>query len=149
MVCEYWRGLGGGFAHTQFLGLAALDFQRGNEVREGRGVRRDLPGVHYTPGTANQNLCILVPDLKPSPCGAFGNHCSLWLPHHSRCEMTLGNILTWQTTKNRFWIQVHYLGMKFEVHVTRNIASREVVWGLFYSCVCGLTEKAFINRSFA
>lgn len=38
--------MGKGFAQTQFLGLAALDFQRGNEVREGGGVRRDLSGVH-------------------------------------------------------------------------------------------------------
>lgn len=99
------------------MGLAVLDFQRGNEVREGGWVRRDLSVVHYTPGTDNHNLWILVPDLKPSWCGTFVNHHSLCLPHHSLCERTLGNIFMWQAAKIRLWMQVYDLGMKLAVHV--------------------------------
>lgn len=32
-------------------------------------VRRYLSGVHYTPSTDSQNLCILMPGLKPSHVG--------------------------------------------------------------------------------
>lgn len=80
MVCECRRGLGEGFAQTPFLGLAVLDFQRGNGVREGEWVRRDLSDVPYTPGTDKQNLWLLMPDLKPLWCETFTNPRSLCLP---------------------------------------------------------------------